>query len=267
MKKILIGIPEWLKKEEKLFNLKSEGKGLNLNILEIISVLHHIQSVAAFSNHYFRRINPLLKLVFVFETVLLLSLSRSLFFIIGMTSGILFLLSLMEARDILAILGVASLASLFSSLALFPSLLWGNYHNFAFLITKIADTVILLNIFSRTTRWREIVRALKWLRISDVFILMLDVTQRFIFLLGEVAVHMLIALKIRYYRKVKMHDPFIRIIGTLFLKSKFMSEEVFSSMICRGFNGLYTVKPIWFKVGDIPVAFLVILTLAFFIMA
>ena len=54
-----------------------------------------------------------------------------------------------------------------------------------------------MNILSHTSRWSEISKSLKLLFIPDIFIWIMDITIKYIVLLGEHSINLLYALKLR----------------------------------------------------------------------
>ena len=71
----------------------------------------------------------------------------------------------------------------------------------------------------------------------------LDITLKYIVLLGDVCLDMLTALKLRSVGKNREKGKSLSgVLGVTFLKSREMSEEMYGAMTCRGFEGEY-VKP------------------------
>jgi cobalt ABC transporter, permease protein CbiQ len=91
-----------------------------------------------------------------------------------------------------------------------------------------------------TTRWSHITGALASLRAPEVFVNVLNMAYRYIFAISVMAGDMtearylrtVGALKASESRRFTGHN-----IAQLFLKSYFLSEEVYEAMCCRGFTG------------------------------
>ena len=158
------------------------------------------------------------------------------------------------------ILGVSIIIPIFTFIVLLPSIIFmENVNNSLYLILKVFITIVLVNILSYTTKWNDIVKALKVLFVPDLFILIFSITINYIYILGEIALNMLYALKLRSIGKNKEKgNSILRIIGNLFLKSKIMAEEMYSAMECRGFTGEYksTAK---FTIKGIDIVYIIIL--------
>lgn len=94
-----------------------------------------------------------------------------------------------------------------------------------------------------TTKWTHITGALAAMRIPTVIISVLNMTYRYIFILVQLADNMLEA---RFSRTVgrltaKENRKFLGRSGAyLFIKSQFLSEEIYDAMVCRGFTGKQT---------------------------
>ena len=100
-----------------------------------------------------------------------------------------------------------------------------------------------MNLLSHNTKWSEISKALKLIFIPDIFIWIMDITIKYIVLLGEHSINLLNALKLRSIGiTANKYNSLTGIMGNLFIKSYKMSEEMFHAMECRGFVGEYTTK-------------------------
>jgi cobalt/nickel transport system permease protein len=68
----------------------------------------------------------------------------------------------------------------------------------------------------------------------------LDITLKYIYLLGEFSLNMLYSLKVRSIGKNEnKYTALSGIAGTIFIRSVEMSQEMYSAMECRGFTGEY----------------------------
>ena len=120
---------------------------------------------------------------------------------------------------------------------------YGNIYNSLLLFQKIITTILLMNLLSHNTKWSEISKSLKLLFIPDIFIWIMDITIKYIVLLGEYSINLLYALKLRSIGITSnKYNSLTGIMGNLFIKSYKMSEEMFHAMECRGFVGEYTTK-------------------------
>ena len=77
-------------------------------------------------------------------------------------------------------------------------------------------------------------------RIPSLFIFTLDITLKYISVLGEICVDILTSVGLRSVGKnPDKAKSFSGVLGITFLKSSEMAEEMYASMCCRGFTGEY----------------------------
>jgi len=91
-----------------------------------------------------------------------------------------------------------------------------------------------------TTRWCHITGALASMHVPLVFVSVLNMAYRYIFVMSAAAVDMMDARLLRTTGKLSAAEnrKFMgHSIGHLFLKSHYMSEEIYDAMCCRGFTG------------------------------
>lgn len=91
-----------------------------------------------------------------------------------------------------------------------------------------------------TTRWTRITGALASLHVPALLISILNMAYRYIFVMSEMADDMVAARFLRTVGKLEAADNrrFVsRSAAQMFLKSHYLSEEVYDAMVCRGFAG------------------------------
>lgn len=91
-----------------------------------------------------------------------------------------------------------------------------------------------------TTRWSQITGGLSSLHIPLIFISVLNMAYRYIFVITVMATDMMEARFLRTVGKLKTAENrkfMAHNVAQLFLKSHFLSEEVYDAMCCRGFTG------------------------------
>ena len=110
----------------------------------------------------------------------------------------------------------------------------------AILILRVAVSVSLAVLLALTTRWSDLLKALRVFYVPRVFILTLSMTYRYIFLLLSLASDMFTA---RRSRMVGPSNPredrhfAAASMGTLLGKSHSLSNEIYAAMVSRGDNG------------------------------
>jgi cobalt/nickel transport system permease protein len=123
-----------------------------------------------------------------------------------------------------------------------------------FLLLRVSTSLSLSLLLLLTTPWHTLLSALAVLRVPEVFILVLGMTYRYIYLLLHTANDMFLS---RQSRRVgQLTDAETRrtlasITATLFSKSLALSSEVYLAMESRGFRGrIVTLKPFAMKRQD-----------------
>ena len=234
-------IPDWLLKNEDYLPQPDRDTFINKSIRSLLSVLSHIHGQSRHKTDLFG-INAAFSLMFTILFIVLLSVSRSLVFIIAANVYLLLVLCLLKAEDIVVILKTSFGIAVFTIIILLPTVLYGNLYSITMITPKVFAAVAAINILSRSTRWHSITGAFKTFFIPDIFILVLDITIMYIMMLGEFSLNMLYALKLRSVgRNKSKHTSLSGIAGTMFIKSKEMAEDTYAAMECRGFTGEYRI--------------------------
>jgi len=108
------------------------------------------------------------------------------------------------------------------------------------LILRVGNSVSLTVLLTLTTPWTELLKGVRSLFIPKVFVMTLEMTYRYIFVLLSIVEEMFFARKARMIgpADLKENRRFIASsMGTLFGKSQAMSEEIYASMLARGYTG------------------------------
>lgn len=90
-----------------------------------------------------------------------------------------------------------------------------------------------------TTRWSHLTRSLAVMSVPLIFISILNMAYRYIFVISNIANDMIEARYLRTIGNLKTSEnrKFMgHSVAHLFIKSHFLSEEVFDAMRCRGFT-------------------------------
>lgn len=234
-------IPKWLLENENYVPQSDRDTFINKSITSLLSVLSHIQRQSGHKTDLFG-INAAFSVIFTILFIVLLSVSRSLVFVITANVYLLLVLCLLRAEDVISILKLSFGAAVFTFIILVPTALYGNFYSITMITPKVFAAVTAVNILSHSTRWNSITGALKTFFIPDIFILVLDITIMYIMMLGEFSLNMLYALKLRSVGRNKSKRTSLSGIGgTMFIKSREMAEETYAAMECRGFTGEYRI--------------------------
>jgi cobalt/nickel transport system permease protein len=232
-------MPQWLTQPEIYDPPKDRDSFIDKSILSFVGLISKIKQQSG------RRedslwVSPVFKLAFTVLYIVLISSSRHFTYVYVMLAYIVLVLAMLPAGDIRKCLRGALIAAVFTYLILLPAALQGNRYSITMIPAKVFASVLSVNILSYSTRWDHIIGALKRFYFPDLLIFVFDITIKYIVMLGEFALQMLYALKLRSVGKNKSKYGSIGGVGgTLFIKSRAMSEEMYNAMECRGFTGEY----------------------------
>lgn len=105
-----------------------------------------------------------------------------------------------------------------------------------------------------STKWVEILKAFRYFKLPKIFSATLDISFRYITLFLDVASNMFLARKSRSVGKSKGKSErrFVASsMGNLLIRSEYLSSEVYSAMISRGYKGEYkTISDFKFDIFD-----------------
>lgn len=234
-------MPEWLLKKDDYTPPKDKDTFIDKSIFSILGVLNKFMKQTECKQSKFK-CNALLKLITTFILIVFISLTRSFTFVFLANVLILIRLNFLRIDEIKHILKVSLVIALFSFIILLPSVFLGYGDNSLMITLKIFVSVETVNILAVTTQWNELISALKLFKIPDMFIFVFDTTIKYILILGEFSLNMIYALKLRSVGKSKNKTSSLSgILGTIFIKSKEISDEMYTAMECKGFTGKYVV--------------------------
>ena len=234
-------MPEWLLKSENYAPISDKDTFINKSILSFLKLISKIRGQSGYEKDKLF-VSPVFKLIFTLLYIVLLSVSQNFTYLYIMITYIMLVLCAMPGKDIIKVLRGSLIATLFTIIILLPSALSGNSYSITIIPAKVFATITAVNILSYSTRWDRIIGALKRFHFPDLFIFVFDITIKYILMLGEFSLEMLYALKLRSVGKNKRKYASLGGVGgTLFIKSREMSEEMYSAMECRGFTGEYHI--------------------------
>ena len=249
-------IPQWLSSEETITIKAARDRFIDRTIISLSSLLARALSSGAVHREK-GNILPELRIISLFMTIVMISLSRNYVFLAVVFAILLAILAALDAEDILHSLKISCGAAAFSFAVLLPSVFFNGWNLCVFISVKVFMSVMSVKILSATTRWDSITRALRIAPVPDIFILVLDISLRYIVILGELTLDMFIALKLRSVgRNREKHRALGGVAGSIFLFSRAMADDMYAAMACRGFTGTYRIRR-GIRPGLIDVAFII----------
>ena len=229
-------VPEWLFLKESYVPKKDHDNFIKRTEKAILKVFSKFRFAPV------RRKKELLpaelKLVLMLVLLLAISLSKTGGQLL-VIAAFVFLLEAFQSGEILKrIFKGALMASIFTLVIVTPNFFVTKSYKPLMLVIKVFFSVSSVYLFHLTTEWNRITRGLKRLHVPSVFLFVLEMAIKYIGILGEVSLNMVEALLVRSIGKNrKKYETMSSILGTTYLKSREISEEMFEAMECRGFTG------------------------------
>ena len=208
------------------------------SILSVTSVLAHFRlddgQEAPFSP------SAPAKIIFGFACILLTSLSSNFVFTLVMLAGVLVRMCILPAKKLRRAAGVAAAAALLSFAIMVPSVLLGQGHSMVLIPVKVLVSVGIAMCIALTTPFNQLTSALRVFHVPNMLIMTIDLALKNIVSLGEVALEVLTALKLRSVGHNRDKGASLGgVAGVVFLKSNDAAKDTYDAMCCRGFEGQY----------------------------
>lgn len=259
----VVPLPDWLTTSEA-YSPKPDHEGFItrslLRIMGILRAFHQNADVTA------SRTSTWVKLLAVLFLIVLECTARNMFFVYVMLAPILVRLLFLHGSALKHTFLNAAGAAALSALLCLPAFFLGSPHTLFSVSLRVFESVSLIGVLSTSSPWNEITHAFKAFHLPDIFILTFDLTLKYIALLGEICISMLSAIKLRSVGRSQAKARSLSgVLGTAFLKSQEMSQEMYGAMMCRGFEGEYEKEPLKTTRMDRAVLLILLLILLFFL--
>jgi cobalt/nickel transport system permease protein len=245
----------------------------------IAGISHNIEQ-AVFSEENARRPgllqrrDPRAKLVAFVLLVVAAGLSRSLPVLAALYALVLVLAALSKLDVCSYVTRVWLGIPLFSGIVILPSIFFVGKHVLVHIplgfftleihregiaaaivfIVRVGVSVSLAVLLILTTRWADILKSLRAFHVPAVFVVVLSMTYRYIFLVLHTTNAMFEARKSRVVARTGGREQrgwVVATMGTLISRSLRMSEEVYQAMLARGFTGaIYTYDTYQMRAAD-----------------
>lgn len=245
------------------------NRSLDSTLFALFSAVTNIRRTGGRPVGFLYNVSPELKTLGIFVFIVLLALSPNESFILLCGSFFLLSLSSLHRDDIVRMFSIMLPAAGFTILVLIPYMLTGHVHKGLILLVRILTASGAAALLAHTTGWRHLVRSLKFYRVPDILVQVLETAVRFILVLGYFSIHALQSLKLRNLGAVNKTGPVLSRTGVLFLKSRQYASLTASAMECRCFDGTYP-RPAGLMLKPLDylfILFLVLITAAFILLA
>ncbi|MDO4182994.1 MAG: energy-coupling factor transporter transmembrane component T [Coriobacteriia bacterium] len=208
------------------------------------------------------------KLVVGLAIILLNSLSTNFVFTLVLLAGVLVRVALLPACMLRRVCGVTGAAAALAFVIMLPAILLGQTHSAVLIAGKTLVSVGTCMTIALSTPYHELTAGLRAFHVPSLFIFVLDLALKNIVRLGNVALEVLCALRLRSVgRNTEKTASMGGVSGVVLLKTKASAEETADAMACRGFSGDYR-KPAahtWRAVDAAWAAALVLIVVLFVI--
>ena len=111
-------------------------------------------------------------------------------------------------------------AVLISVLLLLPAVFMGNPQTLANITARVYVSVTLVGILSAGTSWNKLTGSMRTFRIPSLFIFTLDITLKYISVLGEICIDILRAVGLRSVGKITKNKGLFGSVGNYISESK-----------------------------------------------
>lgn len=183
-----------------------------------------------------------LKILILLGLIVLVSVTQDRLVIMALAALVAVRLAMMPAGDIWGILKTALFAGLLAAVLYAPAVIMdpARLGNGLRLVAKILICVIAVGEFNRTTQWNHVTGALRKFHLPGVVIFIIDITFRYIVLLGKLMDELLTAVSLRSVGKNnRKYSSVGGVMGVTFLRGTEMNREMYEAMQCRGFTDDY----------------------------
>lgn len=233
-------IPEWMKKIEEYVPPADGGAFYYRTLKSLGGIMSRLRLESGREGRF--SLPAGVRLLLMIALIILVSVTQNDLVIMAVGAVALVRLALMPAEDISAVVK-AVLVAVIMAVVIFapagimdPVRLWNSIR----VVAKILISVTLVGIFNRTTQWNHLTTALRKARIPGTVIFIIDITFRYIVLLGNLMQDLLTAVSLRSIgRNDKKYNSIGGVMGVTFLRGTEMNKEMYEAMQCRGFTDDY----------------------------
>ncbi|MBQ2160983.1 MAG: hypothetical protein II444_04020 [Firmicutes bacterium] len=233
-------IPEWMTTKDEYVPPRDGGTFALKTLRSLGRVMARLRTEDGQEGRI--KIPAIVKLFVAAGFILAVSLAQGRLILMALGACILISLALKPADVIWSVLKPALAAGLLTCILYIPAVIIepAAMMNGLRLVYKVALSVITISLFNRTTQWNHITGALRKLHVPALFVFTLDMTLRYIVLLGKLMEELLTALNLRSVgRNSRKYTSVGGIMGVTFLRGTEMNREMYEAMQCRGFTDDY----------------------------
>ena len=233
-------IPEWMKKIEDYVPPADGGAFYYRTLKSLGGIMSRLRLESGREGRF--SLPAGVRLLLMIALIILVSVTQNDLVIMAVGAVALVRLALMQAEDIGAVVKAVLVAVIMAAVIFAPAVimdparLWNSIR----VVAKILISVTLVGIFNRTTQWNHLTAALRKAHVPGTVIFIIDITFRYIVLLGNLMQELLTAVSLRSVgRNDKKYNSIGGVMGVTFLRGTEMNKEMYEAMQCRGFTDDY----------------------------
>lgn len=233
-------LPEWMEKNDNYIPPYDESRFAVNSIKTIGKAMSQIKIQKGHEKG--RTLPPVFKLLLMFGAILFISISQNRILVMAYAAFLLVYLCTWPAEDIWNIWKAGLTASFIALLILLPAMIINTqlFWNEIFIVVKVFLSIVTVSIFNHTTQWNHITKALRDLHVPSIFVFTLDITLKYIVLLGNLITDLLTSLQLRSVGKNnKRYNSIGGVMGITFVRGVEMNKQMYEAMLCRGFTDDY----------------------------
>ena len=184
-------LPDWMCSGETYVPSKDKEAFLTKSTKSVLSVLAKMRFYEGKDGKF--SATPSLKLFYIVLT----ACSGNYLFTLIMCAAVTVRLAFFSAKAIRQILSGTAGAVLFSVLILLPSVFMGTPQTLMNITSRVYVSVTLVGILSSGTSWNKLTGSMRTFRLPSIFIFTLDITLKYISVLGEICAAILTSVRLR----------------------------------------------------------------------
>ena len=228
-------LPSWMEEEPCPVPGKGQDGFITRSLLAFVRLFERIDLNKRADSE---KAHAGVKLLTAFSMILMMALSPAFGFTLCIAAVFLLFLSMQRLEVLQEVMRSAAGAAMLSFLILVPAYFLSGSMTFITISVKVFLSVAMLTYVSVTSPWNRLTASLNRIHIPSIVVFILDLTLRYIAILGRKAEEMLTALCLRSIGKSEDHRrSFSGIAGTLFLKAAEYGHQTADAMECRLYDG------------------------------
>lgn len=227
-------LPDWLTQTQEFTPVRDSDNFITKSSLKFMKTLSAVRGSSVSSDC---GISASLGFVLAIAQIVLISLSQNFYYVFILLAFELVCMALLKTEQMKRCLSMAFTAMLLTVIFMVPALFLGAPRSLLQISVKVFLSVGLIGLYSSAVPWNRIIRGLLKLHVPYLFVLTLQLTLNYIWVLGQEALKTLTALQLRSVgRNRNKQKGAGGVLGVTYLKAQDYSVSLYDAMICRGFD-------------------------------